>query len=231
MHEVTVTDVRIKRAPHRRLFYARAHANDEAMMFSTSNALERPPPDSTASRSIDATPSTSPGGAARSIAYSDRGRVSMPLRATRRAISASSVPGRQESRAHSRRWRGLARELMRLADVEFAKRWVQFAILHATDKGRVCGVRLEWHDGNVEGRSHVPPLIAAGRSRMAASERHEGPFRGCVLSIAVLRGPSAYAHCMRRHPAKTGQLEFSPGAAIRCENQRIIVVACQPYAR
>lgn len=39
---------------------------------------------------------------------------------------------------------GLARELMRLADAEFAKRGVQFAILHATDKGRGMYAGLGW---------------------------------------------------------------------------------------
>jgi ribosomal protein S18 acetylase RimI-like enzyme len=42
------------------------------------------------------------------------------------------------------RRRGLARELMRLADGEFAKRGVQFAVLHATDKGRSVYAGLGW---------------------------------------------------------------------------------------
>jgi ribosomal protein S18 acetylase RimI-like enzyme len=39
---------------------------------------------------------------------------------------------------------GLARELMRLAEAEFAKRGVQFAILHATDAGRDLYAGLGW---------------------------------------------------------------------------------------
>lgn len=42
------------------------------------------------------------------------------------------------------RGRGLARELMRLADAEFLKRGVQFAILHATEKGRGIYTGLGW---------------------------------------------------------------------------------------
>lgn len=43
------------------------------------------------------------------------------------------------------RKRGLARELMRLADAEFAKRGVQFAILHSTEKGRSLYAGLGWN--------------------------------------------------------------------------------------
>lgn len=42
------------------------------------------------------------------------------------------------------RGRGLARELMRLADAEFLNRGVQFAILHATEKGRHMYTTLGW---------------------------------------------------------------------------------------
>lgn len=42
------------------------------------------------------------------------------------------------------RSRGIARELMRLADAEFAERGVQFAILHATEKGRNLYADLGW---------------------------------------------------------------------------------------
>ncbi|CAB3759934.1 GNAT family N-acetyltransferase [Paraburkholderia humisilvae] len=42
------------------------------------------------------------------------------------------------------RRRGLARELMQLADAEFAKRGVQYAILHATDAGRDLYAGLGW---------------------------------------------------------------------------------------
>jgi ribosomal protein S18 acetylase RimI-like enzyme len=53
------------------------------------------------------------------------------------------------------RRRGLARELMRLADVEFAKRGVQFAILHATDEGRGVYAGLGWR-GTTEMSKVVP---------------------------------------------------------------------------
>jgi ribosomal protein S18 acetylase RimI-like enzyme len=42
------------------------------------------------------------------------------------------------------RRRGLARELMRLADEEFARRGVAFAILHATEQGRGLYAGLGW---------------------------------------------------------------------------------------
>lgn len=53
------------------------------------------------------------------------------------------------------RRRGLARELMRLADAKFAKRGVQFAILHATDKGRGMYAGLGW-SGTTEMSKFVP---------------------------------------------------------------------------
>jgi ribosomal protein S18 acetylase RimI-like enzyme len=43
------------------------------------------------------------------------------------------------------RRRGLAQELMRMADSEFASRGVQFAILHATEKGRGLYEGLGWN--------------------------------------------------------------------------------------
>lgn len=43
------------------------------------------------------------------------------------------------------RKRGLARELMRLADAEFARRGVDYAVLHATDKGRPLYQELGWN--------------------------------------------------------------------------------------
>jgi ribosomal protein S18 acetylase RimI-like enzyme len=43
------------------------------------------------------------------------------------------------------RRRGLAGELMRLADEEFAKRNVKFAVLHATQKGRGLYAGLGWN--------------------------------------------------------------------------------------
>jgi GNAT superfamily N-acetyltransferase len=42
------------------------------------------------------------------------------------------------------RKRGLAGELMKLAEAEFARRGVQFAILHATEAGRDLYARLGW---------------------------------------------------------------------------------------
>lgn len=42
------------------------------------------------------------------------------------------------------RKRGLARELMHLADAEFARRGVDYAVLHATDKGRPLYQGLGW---------------------------------------------------------------------------------------
>lgn len=43
------------------------------------------------------------------------------------------------------RRRGLAHELMRLAEAEFARRGVEFAILHATEKGRDLYDGLGWN--------------------------------------------------------------------------------------
>lgn len=42
------------------------------------------------------------------------------------------------------RRRGLARELMRLADAEFAKRRIQYSVLHATEKGRPLYADVGW---------------------------------------------------------------------------------------
>jgi ribosomal protein S18 acetylase RimI-like enzyme len=44
----------------------------------------------------------------------------------------------------SHRRRGLARELMRLAEAEFAHRGVEFAVLHATEKGQPLYLGLGW---------------------------------------------------------------------------------------
>jgi ribosomal protein S18 acetylase RimI-like enzyme len=41
--------------------------------------------------------------------------------------------------------RGLARELMNLADAEFARRGVGYAVLHATDKGKPLYQGLGWN--------------------------------------------------------------------------------------
>jgi len=43
------------------------------------------------------------------------------------------------------RKRGLARELMALADAEFARRGVSYAVLHATEKGRPLYQGLGWN--------------------------------------------------------------------------------------
>jgi len=43
------------------------------------------------------------------------------------------------------RKRGLARELMALADAEFARRGVTYAVLHATEKGRPLYQGLGWN--------------------------------------------------------------------------------------
>lgn len=42
------------------------------------------------------------------------------------------------------RRRGLARELMRLADAEFARRGVSYCVLHATEQGRPLYRELGW---------------------------------------------------------------------------------------
>lgn len=44
---------------------------------------------------------------------------------------------------HARR-RGLARQLMQLADEEFARRGIRYAILHATEQGRDLYRQLGW---------------------------------------------------------------------------------------
>lgn len=43
------------------------------------------------------------------------------------------------------RRRGLARELMRLVDAEFAKRGIQYGVLHTTEKGRPLYTGLGWN--------------------------------------------------------------------------------------
>jgi ribosomal protein S18 acetylase RimI-like enzyme len=53
------------------------------------------------------------------------------------------------------RRQGLARELMRLADAEFRRRDVAFAILHATEKGRGLYAGLGWN-GTTEMSRAVP---------------------------------------------------------------------------
>jgi len=45
----------------------------------------------------------------------------------------------------SHRQRGLARELMNLAEAEFARRGVSYAILHATEKGRPLYQGMGWN--------------------------------------------------------------------------------------
>ncbi|MBB5360018.1 ribosomal protein S18 acetylase RimI-like enzyme [Rhodanobacter sp. ANJX3] len=53
------------------------------------------------------------------------------------------------------RSRGLARELMQLADAEFGKRGIQFAILHATEMGRGLYAELGW-SGTTEMSKVIP---------------------------------------------------------------------------
>ena len=53
------------------------------------------------------------------------------------------------------RRRGLARELMRLADAAFTKRAVRFAVLHATEKGRDLYAELGWN-GTTEMSKIIP---------------------------------------------------------------------------
>lgn len=50
----------------------------------------------------------------------------------------------------------LARELMRLADAEFLKRGVQFAFLHATEKGRGLYAGLGW-----QGTTEMSKIVRA----------------------------------------------------------------------
>ena len=45
----------------------------------------------------------------------------------------------------SHRKQGLGRRLMQLAEEEFARRGVRYAILHATEMGRALYVALGWH--------------------------------------------------------------------------------------
>jgi ribosomal protein S18 acetylase RimI-like enzyme len=42
------------------------------------------------------------------------------------------------------RKRGIARELMKLAESEFAKRGIEYAVLHATEQGRALYSQLGW---------------------------------------------------------------------------------------
>ena len=53
------------------------------------------------------------------------------------------------------RQRGLARELMRLAETEFVRRGVCFAVLHATEKGRSLYQELGWN-GTTEMAKTLP---------------------------------------------------------------------------
>ena len=51
------------------------------------------------------------------------------------------------------RRRGLARELMRLAEAEFAERGIEFSILHASEKGRPLYEELGWNATNEMAKS------------------------------------------------------------------------------
>lgn len=61
------------------------------------------------------------------------------------------------------RGRGIARELMRLVDAEFSRLGVQFAILHATEKGRRIYAGLGWQGTTEMSRSVVPEPSALRR--------------------------------------------------------------------
>jgi ribosomal protein S18 acetylase RimI-like enzyme len=52
------------------------------------------------------------------------------------------------------RRRGLARTLMQLADEEFARRGVKYAILHATEQGRPLYERLGWSGTTEMAKTH-----------------------------------------------------------------------------
>lgn len=54
------------------------------------------------------------------------------------------------------RGRGLARELMRLADAEFARRGVGYAVLHATDKGKPLYQGLGWSGTTEMAKAYGP---------------------------------------------------------------------------
>ena len=53
------------------------------------------------------------------------------------------------------RRKGLARELMRLAEAEFARRGVQFVILHSTEQGKSLYAGLGW-SGTTEMSKVIP---------------------------------------------------------------------------
>jgi ribosomal protein S18 acetylase RimI-like enzyme len=58
--------------------------------------------------------------------------------------------------------RGLARELMQLADEEFIRRGVSYAVLHATEKGKPLYQGLDW-SGTTEMAKTLDRAILPGR--------------------------------------------------------------------
>ncbi|RDI99039.1 N-acetyltransferase [Dyella solisilvae] len=63
--------------------------------------------------------------------------------------------------------RGLARELMHLAEAELVRRGVTFAILHATEKGKPLYRGLGWHGTTEMAKTlDVPPCREVGEDAM-----------------------------------------------------------------
>lgn len=60
------------------------------------------------------------------------------------------------------RKRGLARELMKLADEEFVRRGVGYAVLHATQKGRPLYQGLGWNGTTEMAKTLAVPLNGEG---------------------------------------------------------------------
>jgi ribosomal protein S18 acetylase RimI-like enzyme len=67
------------------------------------------------------------------------------------------------------RHRGLARELMRLADEAFGRRGIGYAVLHATDKGRPLYQGLGWN-GTTE-MAKTLDVSFGGSSALASAGR------------------------------------------------------------
>ncbi|MEK7321210.1 MAG: GNAT family N-acetyltransferase [Pseudomonadota bacterium] len=57
----------------------------------------------------------------------------------------------------TRRRRGLAQQLMALAEAEFARRGVEFAVLHATEAGRPLYQRSGWNQTSEMSKVIAPP--------------------------------------------------------------------------
>jgi ribosomal protein S18 acetylase RimI-like enzyme len=65
--------------------------------------------------------------------------------------------------------RGLARELMKLADAEFARRGIGYAVLHATEKGRPLYEQLNW-SGTTEMAKTLDPASCIDATAGSASK-------------------------------------------------------------